>query len=140
MPELPSEQAKLVALAIEARDRAYAPYSGYSVGAALLDENGRAFVGVNVENAAYGSTICAERSAICTMVSAGGRKIQALVVATEDGGAPCGACLQVISEFADLSTPVVLCRADGTSEAHGFGDFLPLAFTGDLLNRTKEHC
>lgn len=88
------EQAKL------ARERAYAPYSNYRVGASLLTTGGRVYTGCNVENAVFSETICAERTAVVKAVSAGERDFAALAVVTRDGGAPCGACRQVLNEFA----------------------------------------
>jgi len=96
----------LVDAAIKARLNAYAPYSNYSVGAALLLSDGSVITGCNVENASFGLTICAERAAVCAAVASGKRTIYACVVATADGGAPCGACRQVLSEFHDDDHPM----------------------------------
>jgi cytidine deaminase len=93
------KQQELIAEANEVRLRAYAPYSKYQVGAALLTKSGKIFTGANVENAAYGVTICAERSAVFSAVSAGEREFSAIAVATHNGGSPCGSCRQVLSEF-----------------------------------------
>jgi cytidine deaminase len=92
----------LVESARAARDRAYAPYSRFRVGAAVMTDTGKIFVGCNVENATYGATLCAERSAIAQMVSAGENRIVALAVFTDadEPAAPCGICRQVIAEFA----------------------------------------
>jgi cytidine deaminase len=90
---------ELVAAALEARTRAYAPYSHYQVGAAVLASDGSVTVGCNVENAAYGSTICAERVALTAAVAQGRRDFTAIAVATADGGTPCGACRQVMAEL-----------------------------------------
>lgn len=89
----------LIKAALQVREGAYAPYSHYRVGAALLTEEGEIFTGVNVENASYPLSMCAERSALFGAVSAGRSKFQALAVATRNGGTPCGACRQVLSEF-----------------------------------------
>jgi cytidine deaminase len=89
----------LIQKANQVRSRAYAPYSNYQVGAALLTKKGQIFTGVNVENAAYPDSICAERSAVFSAVSAGERDFEAIAVATRNGGTPCGSCRQVLSEF-----------------------------------------
>jgi cytidine deaminase len=104
------ELADLHAKAMKAAERAYAPYSDFRVGAALLCEDGSVVVGVNVENRSYGLTICAERSAISQAVSLGYRAFKALAIATPDSTGPvppCGACRQVISEFAAPGMPIV---------------------------------
>ena len=95
------QQEALVAAARAVRERAYAPYSSFKVGAAVRAENGELFVGCNVENASYGATICAERNAILAMVAAGQRSIASIAVFTdaETLAMPCGLCRQVISEF-----------------------------------------
>lgn len=93
------KRQELIQKANQARSRAYAPYSNYQVGAALLTKKGQIFTGVNVENAAYPDSICAERSAVFNAVSAGERDFEAIAVATRNGGTPCGSCRQVLSEF-----------------------------------------
>lgn len=98
-PPPPDQRQALVAAALAARGRAYAPFSGFHVGAALLDEQGRVFPGVNVENSSYGLTICAERSAAVAAVTAGAKRFEAVAVATSGGAAPCGACRQFLYEF-----------------------------------------
>ncbi|RYZ58153.1 MAG: cytidine deaminase, partial [Proteobacteria bacterium] len=85
--------------ALLARERAYAPYSGYTVGSAIEDEDGRVHTGCNVENLSFGATMCAERGALSRMVADGGREIRRVAVVTADGGAPCGICLQSLLEF-----------------------------------------
>jgi cytidine deaminase len=109
-----AEKEMLVKAALEARTQAYAPYSKYAVGAAVLAEDGRVYSGANIENAAYPSGICAERVAIFKAVSTGVRKIQAIAVATENGGSPCGSCRQVIREFSKPGMPVLILDASGT--------------------------
>ena len=113
MPLLTDEQREeLVQAAIHARQWAYAPYSKYSVGAALLTSSGRTYDGANVENAAYPSSMCAERVAIFKAVSQGERQFEAIAVVTRDGGSPCGACRQVISEFG-LETVLLIANEQG---------------------------
>ena len=97
----------LVAAALEARRQAYAPYSKFAVGAALLTSTGRIFPGCNVENTSYGLTICAERTAACSAVAAGEREFTAIAVALSGGGTPCGACRQFLAEF-NPALPVFL--------------------------------
>lgn len=102
----------LIARAMAVRENAYAPYSNYRVGAALMGGSGEIYEGANVENAVYPLGMCAERSAIFKAVSAGERVIRFLAVATENGGSPCGACRQVISEFGE-DVMIVAVDADG---------------------------
>jgi len=97
-----------------ARGRAYAPYSRYRVGAAVLTDDGRVFSGANVENALYGLTLCAERVAVAQAVSSGARGFVAVVVVAEGKVAPCGACLQVLAEFCD-DVEIVLVDASGST-------------------------
>jgi cytidine deaminase len=93
------QRNRLVLAAIAARDQAYAPYSGYRVGSAVLAEDGMIVTGCNVENASYGATICAERVALTRAVAEGRSRFLAMAVATEDGGSPCGVCRQVMIEL-----------------------------------------
>jgi cytidine deaminase len=97
-PDL-DEKTRLIQIALEARKNAYVPYSHYPVGAALLTESGKIFIGTNIENAAFSVTICAERTAIFKAVSEGERDLQAIAVVTKNGGTPCGSCRQVMAEF-----------------------------------------
>ena len=95
---------ELYALAKKVRENAYAPYSGFKVGAALFSESGKIYVGCNVENASYGLTICAERAAIYNAISKGERAFKAIVICSDETNPvpPCGACLQVMAEFGDF--------------------------------------
>lgn len=127
------DKAELIQRALEAREYAYAPYSNYAVGAALLTESGEIFHGVNVENASYPLSICAERTAVFKSVSRGHKKFKAIVVATENGGSPCGACRQVMSEFG-LQTQVILVNGDGEPTLETtVGGLLPEAFQPEDL-------
>jgi cytidine deaminase len=108
----PLTEADLAARAAQARQWAYAPYSHYFVGAALLTSSGRVYDGVNVENAAYPDTICAERTAVFKAVSEGEREFVAIAVSSDNGGTPCGSCRQVLSEFS-LGAQVIIADADG---------------------------
>lgn len=125
----------LEAAASEARSRAYAPYSGYAVGAALLGDDGRVFVGVNVENASYGLTLCAERSAVAAAVAAGVRRFQAIVVATGGprAGAPCGMCRQVLAELGP-SFPVRCISDQGDRLETSVAELLPHPFGPSYLD------
>ena len=124
----------LITRATQARLNAYAPYSNYQVGAALLTKTGKIFAGVNVENAAYPDSICAERSAIFSAVSAGEREFEAIVVATRNGGTPCGSCRQVLSEFG-LDIEVLLVNDAGELVQHNtVRELLPGAFLPHDLN------
>ena len=105
-------EAELAARAAEARQRAYAPYSGYAVGAALRTPAGQIYTGVNVENAAYPDSLCAERVAIVKAVSEGQREIAMIAVSTGNGGTPCGSCRQVMAEFG-LEAAVLIVDGQG---------------------------
>jgi cytidine deaminase len=123
----------LVEAAREVRERAYAPYSGFQVGAAIEAEDGSLFTGCNVENASYGLVICAERVAVGSAVAAGTRRFRRIAVVTESDppAAPCGACRQVLFEFA----PDAEVIAVGPRRTLGWRvrDLLPDAFSGELL-------
>jgi cytidine deaminase len=126
---------ELEAAARAVRANAHAPYSRYHVGAALRTKDDRTFTGCNVENASYGLSLCAERSAIAQMVAAGAREPVALVVVTEGPvvGTPCGMCRQVLAEFAlDLPVRCVVAQGDAALETT-LGELLPHAFRGDVL-------
>ncbi|HEX6104727.1 MAG TPA: cytidine deaminase [Gemmatimonadales bacterium] len=123
----------LVSAARAAQAQAYAPYSRYRVGAALEAEDGRVFVGCNVENASYGLTICAERAAVCAAVAAGARRFRRAVVVTDSDppAAPCGACRQVLAEFGpDLQ---VVGVGPAATVSWTMRDLLPAAFRKEQL-------
>jgi cytidine deaminase len=107
-----AQRSELVARASDARRHAYAPYSNYRVGAALLAESGETYTGVNVENAVYPTGTCAERTAIFKAVSEGERSFTAIAVVTENGGTPCGSCRQMLAEFG-LDTLVLIADTSG---------------------------
>lgn len=108
-----SKKKTLIDAALGVRQKAYAPYSNYAVGAALLGDGGEIFTGANVENAAYPTSMCAERSAVFKAVSEGERSFKAIAVATRNGGMPCGSCRQVLAEF---GTDVLVLIADETGQ------------------------
>jgi cytidine deaminase len=123
----------LIQTALLARQWAYVPYSHYAVGAALITASGRVYDGANVENAAYPSTMCAERVAVFKAVSQGERQFAAIAVVTANGGSPCGSCRQVLAEFG-LDTIVVIANADGQVVVEAsVHELLPGAFTPQFL-------
>jgi len=128
---------ELVALAAQARRHAYAPYSHFAVGAALLAQSGRVYSGTNVENASYGLAVCAERVAVWKAVAAGERAFTAIAVVTENGVSPCGACRQVLAEFAGDPRTLRLIVADvqGHRRTFTLAELLPEAFTPEQLPR-----
>ena len=125
-----STNESIIAAAIGARAAAYAPYSGFHVGAAVRGESGTIYRGCNVENAAYPEGICAEASAIVAMVMAGERRITEVAVA--GGGdqlcTPCGGCRQKIREFAADTVPILVCGPDGLRRRFTLADLLPASF------------
>jgi cytidine deaminase len=123
------EQQALIDLANEARRRAYVPYSKYPVGAALRTKSGRLYTGVNVENAAYPHTMCAERVAMFKAVSEGETEFEVIAVVTNNGGSPCGGCRQVMAEFG-LDTLVLIADGEGNlQKVLTVSELLPEAFT-----------
>lgn len=123
---------QLVAHALSARQRAYAPYSNYFVGAALLTAAGEVVLGCNVENASYPATICAERVALTAAVAQGTRDLVAIAVATRDGGSPCGICRQVMAELG-LEMQVYIADEQGNYRTTTVRDLLPDSFHGSSL-------
>jgi cytidine deaminase len=126
------KKAQLIASATAARERAYAPYSKFKVGAALLGKSGNIYSGCNVENAAYSPSVCAERTAIFKAVSEGERQFEAIAIVTENGVAPCGVCRQVMMEFAP-DMQVIIADTQGNIRTTTVGDLLPDGFTPDHL-------
>lgn len=134
-----SEETKqrLIEEALRARRWAYAPYSHYAVGAALLSTSGRIYDGVNVENAAYPNGICAERVAVFKAVSEGEREFEAIAVVADHAGSPCGACRQVLAEFG-LETVVLIADENGQLvDERPLSDLLPKAFGPADLGGTR---
>jgi len=131
MPQ-PFDRRDLLRQAGEARRQAYAPYSDFAVGAALLGESGRVYAGCNIENVSFGLTVCAERVALFKAVSDGEQRFRAVAVVTATGVTPCGACRQVLSEFApDLE--VLVAREGATDyQVHYLPDLLPHSFDSIL--------
>lgn len=124
---------KLVILAQQVRRWAYVPYSKYPVGAALLTESGKIYDGVNIENASYSPTICAERVAVFKAVSEGERHFIAIAIVTDNAGSPCGVCRQVLAEFG-LDILVILANDKGeVLQEVTVEDLLPNAFTPESL-------
>ncbi len=130
-----SQKQELIQAAGQARELAYAPYSNYLVGAALLAKSGHIFTGVNVENAAYPTGICAERVAVFKAVSEGERQFEAVAVVTANGGSPCGSCRQVMAEFG-LELVVLIANSEGKLlQETTLAELLPGAFgPGDLIS------
>ncbi|MBR4465794.1 cytidine deaminase [bacterium] len=127
----PKTAQELVNQAIEAREKAYAPYSKFKVGAAILTKNGTVFLGCNIENASYGATICAERSAVCNMIANGGADpiVIAICYNEEEFAVPCGICRQVLSEFSPKGDLVILmAKTDGSYQETALSALLPSSF------------
>lgn len=132
MPAMPDAFNDLLALARSAREQAYAPYSNFLVGAALLTRDGRRFSGCNVENASYGLCNCAERTALFNAIAAGCRPGDftaiAVIADTDAPVSPCGACRQVMAELCGDAMPVLLANLHGDSEQTSVGALLPGSF------------
>jgi len=125
-----AQEAALIALAASARGRAYAPYSRYSVGAAVVADDERTFHGCNVENASLGLTLCAERAAVASAVAAGARRIVTVVVVTDDSRPrmPCGACLQFVAEFCEPAAAVIAATVSGDVRRSSLRDLMKEPF------------
>ncbi len=134
MTERPTD-LELVALAQQARDEAYAPYSKFPVGAALLGRSGRVYRGCNVENAAYPLATCAERTAVTKAVSEGEREFEAIAVVTATGATPCGACRQILREFSgrEGNLRVIVADTSGNVRTFTITELLPAGFTPEQL-------
>ena len=132
------DEKKLIRLALDARRNAYAPYSGFAVGAALLAESGRIYCGCNVESASYPATVCAERTALCSAVAAGEKRFVAIAVAggkafadPQETITPCGVCRQLLAEFGDLT--VICAKSEGEYRRYRLSQLLPDGFSGAVL-------
>lgn len=135
----PQQLQLLITTSLESRRNAYAPYSGFQVGSAVLGSNQQIYGGCNVENASYGLTICAERNAVFSMVEDGCRQILAVAIALPGGGPPCGACRQVLAEFG-RDYPVYLIDSETGSLASEWNieKLIPVAFRPDNLSIPPE--
>ena len=131
---------ELINRALKARENAYVPYSNFKVGAAILTEDDIIIDGCNIENASYGASNCAERTAIFKAVSEGARKIKAIAIVgdKENFTYPCGICRQVMLEFAEnKEIPVIIIKNENEYISHTLEDIIPLSFTKDDLDRAK---
>jgi cytidine deaminase len=126
------QQDALIKAACTVRENAYAPYSQYTVGAAILTDDDQIITGVNVENASFGLTICAERAAIFTAIGRGVKEIKAVAVCSINAGSPCGACRQVISEFAG-DILILMSNKEGSVRATKLHTLLPDSFALEHL-------
>ena len=132
------EPEELILHARHAYERAYAPYSGYHVGAAVLTSKGKVYTGCNIENAVYPLTLCAERVAIFKAISEGATSIRALAVVTENAGPPCGSCRQVIREFGDEETIIYIADTEGVFRTRRLKNLLPESFSAADLSPQDE--
>ena len=140
MQELaPGDLERLLAASLAARSRAYAPYSGYAVGAAVLDEHGAVHAGCNVENAAYPQSWCAEATALGAMLMAGGHRARVVLVTGPgpDIITPCGGCRQKLREFADDDMLVISADPGGVKHTWTLGQLLPASFGPDHLKHSQ---
>lgn len=136
----PPRLRRLIPAAMTARQRAYAPYSAFAVGAAVLGDDGRVYAGCNVENSSFGNTLCAERNAVGQAIARGARRIRAVAVVTPSRrpAPPCGLCLQTFAELGDPQMPVLLASTRGEEELLRLADLLPRGFgPGYLSTRSR---
>ena len=124
----PEATSQLIEKATQVQKRAYAPYSNYLVGAALITSSGKIFTGCNVENASYGLSNCAERTAVFKAVSEGERDIEAIVIMTKEGSLSCGACLQVLHEFSPTMLVIAVDQRGKIHHQTTLGHLMPHAF------------
>ena len=134
------DEKELVKAAIAARKTAYAPYSHYTVGAAVLADDGKIYTGCNVENASYPAGICAERTAVFKAISEGAKRIEAIALSAgredqppESYPSPCGICRQVLSEFAAADMPIFLAKSEDDYKKYSLEELLPLSFSSKDL-------
>ncbi|MDU1411493.1 MAG: cytidine deaminase [Clostridium sp.] len=134
------EVKELVKTAIKARELAYVPYSNFKVGAAIEMEDGSIYTGCNIENASYGATNCAERTAIFKAISEGHRKIKKIAVVGDMSAytSPCGICRQVIAEFADKDIEIILVKNEEEFQVKTLEEILPGAFTKEDLDNYRR--
>ena len=131
--------SELINLAIKAMDNSYSPYSGFKVGAALLCENGKAFTGCNIENAAYSPTNCAERTAVFKAVSEGERRFKKIAIVGGNNGVitdyvtPCGVCRQVLREFCDDEFVIIVAKSENDYKEYSLIELLPQSFGANML-------
>lgn len=136
------EYKKIMMVALEARNYSYAPYSNYTVGAALLCEDGKIITGSNIENASYGATVCAERTAFFKAISQGEKSFEAIAIAggvkdedPQDYAYPCGVCRQVMREFCDEETfKIIVVKSEDEYEEYLLKELLPKSFGPNNLN------
>lgn len=124
------EIKNMIRMAMDARDRAYVPYSGFRVGACIKTHTGAYYLGCNIENASFGATNCAERTALFKAVYEGEREFEALAIVSDSSNytVPCGICRQVLSEFCESDMPVICANNEGKYKVFTFGDMLPYSF------------
>ena len=124
------EIKNMIRMAMDARDRAYVPYSGFRVGACIKTHTGAYYLGCNIENASFGATNCAERTALFKAVYEGEREFEALAIVSDSSNytVPCGICRQALSEFCEPDMPVICANNEGKDKVFTFGEMLPYSF------------